>query len=113
MLSSCTQVEINESVHRNFCVLNTGKFHFSFSWEFSGPKALQRFLSIAPENGTVEAGERVQAQLTFHPLKTCILKDMELKLKVLTRVSYAFLPADHKSQANPFGRESLLEQSLN
>uniref|UniRef100_A0A8C8S7Z5 HYDIN n=1 Tax=Pelusios castaneus TaxID=367368 RepID=A0A8C8S7Z5_9SAUR len=76
------EVEINESVHRNFCVLNTGKFHFSFSWEFSGPKALQRYLSITPENGTVEAGERVQAQLTFHPLKTCILKDVELKLKI-------------------------------
>uniref|UniRef100_A0A8C3T1C3 HYDIN axonemal central pair apparatus protein n=1 Tax=Chelydra serpentina TaxID=8475 RepID=A0A8C3T1C3_CHESE len=76
------EVEINESAHRNFCVLNTGKFNFSFSWEFSGPKALQHYLSITPENGTVEAGERVHAKLTFHPLKTCILKDMELKLKI-------------------------------
>ncbi|CAM5150043.1 unnamed protein product [Eretmochelys imbricata] len=79
---SFKEVEINESAHRSFCVLNTGKFNFSFSWEFSGPKALQHYLSITPENGTVEAGERVHAQLTFHPLKTCILKDMELKLKI-------------------------------
>ncbi|XP_074864560.1 hydrocephalus-inducing protein homolog isoform X2 [Carettochelys insculpta] len=76
------EVEINESAHRNFCVLNTGKFSFSFSWEFSGTRVLQRYLSISPENGTVEAGERVHSQLSFHPLRTCIIKDMELKLKI-------------------------------
>ncbi|XP_075796761.1 hydrocephalus-inducing protein homolog isoform X3 [Pelodiscus sinensis] len=76
------EVEINESAHRNFCVLNTGKFNFSFSWEFSGPRALRRYVSITPEDGTVEAGGRAHAQLAFHPLKMCILKDVELKLKI-------------------------------
>ncbi|XP_059569698.1 hydrocephalus-inducing protein homolog [Alligator mississippiensis] len=76
------EVEINEHAQCSFYILNTGKFNFSFLWEFSGPKVLRRYLTINPERGVVDAGGQAQALLTFHPLKTCTLKDIELKLQI-------------------------------
>uniref|UniRef100_A0A7M4E0K5 HYDIN axonemal central pair apparatus protein n=1 Tax=Crocodylus porosus TaxID=8502 RepID=A0A7M4E0K5_CROPO len=76
------EVEINEHAQCSVYILNTGKFNFSFLWEFSGPKVLRRYLTINPERGIVDAGGQAQALLTFHPLKTCTLKDIELKLQI-------------------------------
>uniref|UniRef100_A0A8D0GGN3 HYDIN protein n=1 Tax=Sphenodon punctatus TaxID=8508 RepID=A0A8D0GGN3_SPHPU len=76
------ELEINECAQCDFYILNTGKFNFTFSWEFSGPRALKSYFAISPANGTVEAGERVDASLTFHPLKVCTLKDIMLRLKI-------------------------------
>lgn len=78
------QVQINDYTHCNFCILNTGKFNFTFSWEFRSAKALPNFFTISPTNGTIEPGEQAEAVLSFHPLKVCTIKDIELKLQVRT-----------------------------
>ncbi|XP_066494024.1 hydrocephalus-inducing protein-like [Tiliqua scincoides] len=76
------EVQLNDYVSCKFYILNTGKFNFTFSWEFHSARALQQYFTISPNNGVVEAGERVEVILSFHPLKACVLKDVELKLHV-------------------------------
>ncbi|XP_062997557.1 hydrocephalus-inducing protein homolog [Elgaria multicarinata webbii] len=75
------EMQVNDYAQCNFYILNTGKFNFTFSWEFYNAKALQRYFAISPNTGIVEAGERAEAVLSFHPLKTCTLK-VELKLQI-------------------------------
>ncbi|XP_067327017.1 hydrocephalus-inducing protein homolog [Anolis sagrei] len=76
------EMQVNDFTQCNFYILNTGKFNFSFSWEFCHAKAVQRYFAIAPETAVVEVGERMEVVLSFHPLKTCSLKDAELKLHI-------------------------------
>ncbi|KAH0619415.1 hypothetical protein JD844_000028 [Phrynosoma platyrhinos] len=76
------EMQVNDSAQCTFYILNTGKFNFTFSWEFCNAKAVQRYFVITPNTGVVELGERAKAVLTFHPLKTCSLKDVELKLQI-------------------------------
>ncbi|XP_039769505.1 hydrocephalus-inducing protein homolog isoform X2 [Ornithorhynchus anatinus] len=82
------EVEANECVQCEFTIFNTGKFNFNFSGEFCGPQALQRYFTFLPGSATVEAAQNIQAVLSFHPLKRCILKDMELQLKISLGPSY-------------------------
>ncbi|XP_053127193.1 hydrocephalus-inducing protein homolog isoform X2 [Hemicordylus capensis] len=76
------EVQVNDYAHCKFFILNTGKFNFTFSWEFYNAKALQRYFALSPSNGVVEAGERAEVVFSFHPLKACTLKDLELKLQI-------------------------------
>ncbi|XP_062817752.1 hydrocephalus-inducing protein homolog isoform X1 [Anolis carolinensis] len=76
------EMQVNDFTQYHFYILNTGKFNFSFSWEFCHAKAVQRYFAIAPETAVVEVGERAEVVLSFHPLKTCSLKDAELKLHI-------------------------------
>ncbi|XP_042303381.1 LOW QUALITY PROTEIN: hydrocephalus-inducing protein homolog [Sceloporus undulatus] len=76
------EMQVNDIAHCNFYILNIGKFNFTFSWEFCNAKAVQRYFVITPNTGVVEVGERAEVVLTFHPLKTCSLKDVELKLQI-------------------------------
>ncbi|KAG8143780.1 hypothetical protein E2320_000954, partial [Naja naja] len=76
------EMQVNDYAKCNFSILNTGKFNFTFSWEFCNGKKFRQYFALSPESGTVEAGERVEARLSFHPLKAFSLKDMELKLQI-------------------------------
>ncbi|NWI09406.1 HYDIN protein, partial [Crypturellus soui] len=76
------KVELNENIQNTFTISNTGKLSFTFSWEFCGPPAQKQFLSIAPQTGTVEAEGKAEALLTFHPRKTCALKNVALTLQI-------------------------------
>ncbi|XP_006860378.1 PREDICTED: hydrocephalus-inducing protein homolog [Chrysochloris asiatica] len=76
------EVELNECVQCEFSFINTGKFNFSFQTELSGPKALLQYLEFSPIDGTVEVGQSVHATLSFQPLKKCVLKGLELKIKI-------------------------------
>ncbi|XP_054856814.1 hydrocephalus-inducing protein homolog [Eublepharis macularius] len=76
------EIQVNDYARYTFSVLNTGKFNFTFSWEFHNTRALQRYFTISPDSGRVEAGEHVESVLSFHPLKTCTLKDVELRLQI-------------------------------
>lgn len=75
-------MQVNDYAQYTFNILNTGKFNFTFTWEFHNTKALQQYLAISPDSGMVEPGEQVESVLSFHPLKTCALKDVELTLQV-------------------------------
>lgn len=77
------QIQVNDCAQYPFYILNTGKFNFSFTWEFHNTKALQQYLAISPNSGMVEPGERMESVLSFRPLKTCTLKDVELRLQVI------------------------------
>lgn len=80
-------MQVNDYAECNFSILNTGKFNFTFSWEFCNAKKFRQYFALSSESGTVEAGERVEAKLSFHPLKAFTLKDIELKLQVGTQGS--------------------------
>lgn len=78
-------MQVNDYAECNFSILNTGKFNFIFSWEFCNAKKFRQYFALSPESGTVEAGERVETMVSFHPLKAFTLKDIELKLQVGTQ----------------------------
>nr|XP_056718300.1 hydrocephalus-inducing protein homolog [Euleptes europaea] len=76
------EMQVNDYAQYTFHILNTGKFNFTFTWEFHNTKELQRYFAISPNSGIVEVGERTESVLSFHPLKTCTLKDVELRLQI-------------------------------
>ena len=80
--SVLSQVELNECVQCEFSFINTGKFNFSFQAELSGPKSLLQYLEFSPTDGSVDVGQSAHASLSFQPLKKCVLKGLELKIKV-------------------------------
>jgi hypothetical protein len=75
-------VELNEFVQCEFNLINTGKFNFSFQAELSGSKALLQYLEFSPIDGTVDSGQSEHANLSFQPFQKCVLKGLELKIKV-------------------------------
>ncbi|NXU58594.1 HYDIN protein, partial [Turnix velox] len=76
------EVQLNENVKFLFSIHNKSKFSFTFSWELSGPTARKQLLTITPGTGTVQAEEKAEAHLAFHPQKMCSLKDVELTLQI-------------------------------
>ncbi|KAM7059176.1 hydrocephalus-inducing protein homolog [Molossus nigricans] len=76
------EVELNECVQCEFTFINTGKFNFSFQAELSGPKALLQYLEFSPTDGSVDVGLTAPATLAFQPFKKCVLKGLELRIKI-------------------------------
>ncbi|XP_026975142.1 hydrocephalus-inducing protein homolog [Sagmatias obliquidens] len=76
------EVALNECVQCEFSFINTGKFNFSFQAELSGPKSLLQYLEFSPMDGSVDVGQSAQASLSFQPFKKCVLKGLELKIKI-------------------------------
>ncbi|ELK36190.1 Hydrocephalus-inducing protein like protein [Myotis davidii] len=77
------EVELNECVQCEFTFINAGKFNFSFQAELSGPKALVQYFEFSPMEGSVDVGQSTPASLSFQPLKKCVLKGLELRIKTL------------------------------
>ncbi|XP_048371298.1 hydrocephalus-inducing protein homolog [Sphaerodactylus townsendi] len=76
------EIQVNDYAHYTFSIQNTGKFNFAFTWKFNNTKGLQRYFAISPNSGMVDTGEFVESTLSFHPLKKCTLKDVELRLQI-------------------------------
>ncbi|XP_077746033.1 hydrocephalus-inducing protein homolog isoform X4 [Canis aureus] len=76
------EVELNECVQCELSFINTGKFNFSFQAELSGPKALLQYLEFSPIDGSVDVGQSAHASLSFQPFKKCVLKGLELRIKI-------------------------------
>ncbi|XP_054934895.1 hydrocephalus-inducing protein homolog [Physeter macrocephalus] len=76
------EVELNECVRCEFSFINTGKFSFSFQAELSGRKSLLQYLEFSPMDGSVDVGQSAHASLSFQPFKKCVLKGLELKIKI-------------------------------
>ncbi|XP_049719569.1 hydrocephalus-inducing protein homolog isoform X3 [Elephas maximus indicus] len=76
------EVELNECVQCELSFINTGKFNFSFQAELSGSKALLQYLEFSPVDGTVDVGQSVHATLSFQSFKKCVLKGLELRIKI-------------------------------
>ncbi|XP_070307131.1 hydrocephalus-inducing protein homolog isoform X1 [Odocoileus virginianus] len=98
------EVELNECVQCEFSFINTGKFNFSFQAELSGPRSLLQYLEFSPNDGSVDVGQSAHASLSFQPLKKCVLKGLELKIKIshgptftCTISGFAVSPAVHFS----------------
>nr|XP_014334844.1 PREDICTED: hydrocephalus-inducing protein homolog [Bos mutus] len=98
------EVELNECVQCEFSFINTGKFNFSFQAELSGPRSLLQYLEFSPTDGSVDVGQSAHASLSFRPLKKCVLKGLELKIKIshgptftCTISGFAVSPAVHFS----------------
>lgn len=65
-----------------FNFINTGKFNFSYQAELSGPKALLQYLDFTPTDNSVDVGQSEPANLSFQPYQKCVLKGLELRIKV-------------------------------
>ncbi|XP_070253950.1 hydrocephalus-inducing protein homolog isoform X4 [Myotis yumanensis] len=76
------EVELNECVQCEFTFINAGKFNFSFQAELSGPKALVQYFEFSPMEGSVDVGQSTPASLSFQPFKKCVLKGLELRIKI-------------------------------
>ncbi|XP_047385193.1 hydrocephalus-inducing protein homolog isoform X1 [Sciurus carolinensis] len=77
------EVDLNECVQCEFNFINTGKFNFSFQAELSGPKTLLKYFEFLPTDSTVDVGQSEHAFLSFHPLQKCVLKGLELRIKII------------------------------
>ncbi|XP_021488188.2 hydrocephalus-inducing protein homolog [Meriones unguiculatus] len=75
-------VQLNECVLCEFSFINTGKFNFSYQAELSGPKSLLQYLDFTPTDNSVDVGQSEPANLSFQPYQKCVLKGMELKIKI-------------------------------
>ncbi|CAO2609942.1 Hydrocephalus-inducing protein [Lemmus lemmus] len=76
------EVELNECVQCEFNFINTGKFNFSYQAELSGPKALVQYLDFTPTDSSVDVGQSEPANLSFQPYQKCVLRGLELKIKI-------------------------------
>ncbi|VCW68228.1 unnamed protein product [Gulo gulo] len=76
------EVELNECVQCELSFINTGKFNFSFQAELSGPKSLLQYLEFSPIDGSVDVGQTEHASVSFQPFKKCVLKGLELRIKI-------------------------------
>ncbi|CAH7062215.1 Hydin [Phodopus roborovskii] len=76
------EVELNECVQCEFNFINTGKFNFSYQAELSGPKTLLQYLDFTPTDSSVDVGQSEPASLSFQPYQKCVLKGLELKIKI-------------------------------
>ncbi|XP_051024710.1 hydrocephalus-inducing protein homolog [Acomys russatus] len=76
------EVELNECVQCEFNFINTGKFNFSYQAELSGPKSLLQYLDFTPTDNSVDVGQSEPASLSFQPYEKCVLKGLELKIKI-------------------------------
>nr|XP_012627881.1 hydrocephalus-inducing protein homolog isoform X3 [Microcebus murinus] len=101
------EVGLNECVECEFNFINTGKFNFNFQAELSGSKTPLEYLEFSPMDGTVDVGQSIQGTLSFQPLKKCVLKDLELRIKISHGPTYvcsilgcAVSPAIHFSFTN-------------
>lgn len=75
-------MELNECVQCEFNFINTGKFNFSYQAELSGPKLLLQYLDFTPTDNSVDVGQSEPASLSFQPYQKCVLKGLELKIKI-------------------------------
>ncbi|XP_003791425.1 hydrocephalus-inducing protein homolog isoform X2 [Otolemur garnettii] len=82
------EVELNECVQYEFTFINTGKFNFCFQAELSGCKSLLQYLEFSPMDSIVDVGQSLQAILSFQPLKKCVLKGLELRIKITHGPTY-------------------------
>ncbi|XP_061217731.1 hydrocephalus-inducing protein homolog isoform X3 [Neopsephotus bourkii] len=76
------EVQLKENIKRTFSIRNNSRFSFTFTWELCGPAACQQVLTITPWTGTLQAEEKAETQLAFHPQKMCSLKDVKLTLQI-------------------------------
>ncbi|KAG8523663.1 Hydrocephalus-inducing protein, partial [Galemys pyrenaicus] len=76
------EVLLNEPVQCEFRFVNAGKFSFSYRAELHGSRALLQYFEFSPIDGSVDVGQAVQALLSFRPLKKCVLKGLELRIKI-------------------------------
>ncbi|XP_059006937.1 hydrocephalus-inducing protein homolog [Mustela lutreola] len=76
------EVELNECVQCELSFINTGKFNFSFQAELSGPRSLLQYLEFSPIDGIVDVGQTAHASVSFQPFKKCVLKGLELRIKI-------------------------------
>ena len=77
------QVEVNERCIRNMYIVNSGKFHFDYTWELREKiPGRDQIVQITPDKGGVKFGDREVCQLSFCPPRSMTLSGCDLVLKV-------------------------------
>ncbi|KAJ1558923.1 hypothetical protein HK096_003058, partial [Nowakowskiella sp. JEL0078] len=83
------EVQLMEKRIKRVAVVNSGKFNFDFSWKlFSKASGT---LSITPEIGTVNKGERVICEISFLPTNSINLRGVKANLQVVNGRTYSLL----------------------
>ena len=77
------QVEVNENAIRHLFILNSGKFNFDYTWEFTDNTNGKDALTVTPSKGGVACGETQQISLVFCPNKRMSVRGCEAVLRVL------------------------------
>ena len=76
-------IEVNEKSIRNIYIVNSGKFHFDYTWTFVGGDVSRYPVTIIPEMGGVMFGDRQRCQLSFCPTSSMSMsRGCELQLQV-------------------------------
>ncbi|XP_035827636.1 hydrocephalus-inducing protein [Aplysia californica] len=82
------EVEVNENAIRHLFILNSGKFNFDYTWEFSDNSIGKDAITVSPDKGGVMCGETQQISLMFCPSKRMSVRGCEAALKVANGPTY-------------------------
>ncbi|KAJ3142605.1 hypothetical protein HK100_000034 [Physocladia obscura] len=80
------QVQINEKRLKRVSITNSGKFNLDFSWKFLSK--IPGVLSIDPEIGTVQKGERTVCEIIFIPSSNIVLKNIKAVCQIMNGRMY-------------------------
>ncbi|KAJ3226665.1 hypothetical protein HK099_004409 [Clydaea vesicula] len=82
------QIQLNEKRIRRITIINSGKFNFDFSWKFfSKTKGI---VSVSPEIGTVNKGERIDCEFAFIPTSVVAVKNLKGVCQIMNGRTYPF-----------------------
>ncbi|XP_078720178.1 hydrocephalus-inducing protein homolog isoform X2 [Lampetra fluviatilis] len=77
------QVELHSSTYRLLDIDNEGAFDFNFEWELRTTRRdLRACVTMSPHSGSVQRSQRTRCTLTFQPTRPCVLRDVQLHLKI-------------------------------
>nr|XP_032813560.1 hydrocephalus-inducing protein homolog isoform X3 [Petromyzon marinus] len=77
------QVELHSSTYRLLDIDNEGAFDFNFEWELQTTRRdLRACVTMSPNSGSVQRSQRTRCTLTFQPTRPCVLRDVQLHLKI-------------------------------
>ena len=80
------EVFINEVKTKKVLLTNNGEFNFDFMWK----RVANKFLTISPENGTVQKGSTAEVTIQYAASAETELKNYKATLAVLSGPKYEF-----------------------
>ena len=78
---------INEKKTKIVSLTNSGAFNFDFVWK----RAVNKYVTITPETGTVKTGSEVKIEINYLPIAEHELKNYKASLSIVSGPKYDLL----------------------
>lgn len=78
---------INEKKSKTIVLTNNGEFNFDFVWK----RAVNKYVTITPETGSIKTGSEVQIEINYLPIAEHELKNYKATLSIVSGPRYEFM----------------------